>query len=159
MNCLLNLPLGELSAICSNLAKGCEMQQLSAEAVMFKQISDHYKGIEKEPEGKEFKDAAELLKYDMREGFLRANIVAAGKSDRGALRALVWSEKVSRMVNSLLDRYLRDGDTILENKKLFVCEACGFISLSEEPPENCPVCKTQKHRFSEVEKGGFYAGF
>ena len=61
--------------------------------------------------------------------------------DRGAARALVWGEKVTRMLSSLVSRYLEEGEAMLADTEIWICTACGFIYIGETPPELCPVCK------------------
>ncbi len=67
--------------------------------------------------------------------------LSAEKPDRGALRCQVWSEKVTRMLQSLLTRYESEGDKILENTGVWVCTVCGFVYVGDAAPEQCPVCK------------------
>jgi rubredoxin len=147
---LRELSVGELSAICSNLAKGCEKQQLMDEMDLFYKLADYYKSKVVSQSGKGFDDVSKLLKSDLHDGYSKANTVASEKSDRGALRSLVWSEKVSRMINSLLDRYSKEGDAMLEKTKIYVCDICGFVYLGDELPEICPVCKVPNFKISQV---------
>ncbi|SDH85390.1 rubredoxin [Desulfosporosinus hippei] len=147
---LRELTPGELSALCSNLAKGCEKQHLTEAMDLFYQLADYYKSKVAAHSSQNFEDIAEVLKYDLSESYSKANTVAAEKADRGALRALVWSEKVSRMGNSLLERYAKEGNTLLENTKLYVCEICGFIYLGNDLPEICPVCKVPNYKISQI---------
>jgi len=150
---LRELSAGELSAICSNLAKGCEKQRLTAEMEAFYKIADFYKARAGAEKGKSLKDAAQMLEHDMAAGYLAANNAAQSNADRGALRSLVWSEKVSAMLKSLLDRYETEGDAMLANTRIFVCDICGFIYLGNAPPEICPVCKVPSFKILEVERG------
>lgn len=144
------LTAGELSALCSNLAKGCEKQRLTEETDLFYQLADYYKSKVASQSEKGFDAAAKLLNADLSEGYSKANAAAAAKGDRGALRALVWSEKVSRMVNSLLDRYAKEGDAMLENTKIYVCDICGFVYVGNDLPEICPVCKVPNYKISQI---------
>ena len=73
--------------------------------------------------------------------------------DRGAARICVWGEKVTRMLSSLLDRYLREGEAMLEGQEVWVCATCGFIWIGENPPELCPVCKVPAWKFEKAEGG------
>jgi len=77
--------------------------------------------------------------------------VASGVKDRGALRALVWSEKVTRILKSLLIRYQQEGESMLENTNVYVCTICGFIYIGDTPPEICPVCKVPSWKFEKIE--------
>jgi len=171
--------VGELSALFSNLAKGCEKQHLPEEMGLFLQISDYYRSTmhaasiakpapentyaaESQAAMKDdgppaaslhdygFHAVSELLREDLSDGFANANRASAAERDRGALRALVWSEKVSRMAGSHLDRYAREGDAILENTKVYVCDICGFVYLGNDLPEVCPVCKVPNYKMTQI---------
>ena len=87
----------------------------------------------------------------MESGFPTANAVSSDLKDRGALRALVWSEKVTRNLKSLLTRYEKEGDAMLENTNVYVCTICGFIYVGDNPPEFCPVCKVPSWKFEKIE--------
>jgi len=147
---LRELSSGELSALCSNLAKGCEKQHLNEEMDLFNQLADYYKSKVPVQSGKTLDDASGLLKTDLAEGFPDAFAVASAQADRGALRSLVWSEKVSRMLRSLFDRYAKEGDSMLENTKIFVCDICGFVYVGNDRPEICPVCKVPGYKISQI---------
>lgn len=147
---LRELSAGELSALCSNLAKGCEKQRLPEEMDLFYQLADYYKSKVASQIGNNLDDVAKLLKADLSEGYPRANTIAAAKADKGALRALVWSEKVSRMLNSLLDRYAEEGDAMLVNDKIHVCDICGFVYVGNDLPGICPVCKVPNFKISQI---------
>lgn len=147
---LRELTAGELSALCSNLAKGCEKQHLTEAMDLFYQLADYYKRKIVLHSPQKFEDIAGALKHDLAESFSQANAVAAASADRGALRALVWSEKVSRMVSSLLGRYAKEGPAMLENTKIYVCEICGFLYVGDNFPEVCPICKVPNYKISQV---------
>lgn len=147
---LRELSAGELSALCSNLAKGCEKQHLTEEMDLFYQLADYYKSMVSVKSGKGLDDAANLLNSDLTEGYAKANASASAKADRGALRSLVWSEKVSKMLSVLIDRYAKEGDAMLENTKIYVCDICGFVYVGNELPEICPVCKVPNYKISQI---------
>lgn len=141
----------EMSVICSNLARGCEKQYLSEQAEDFKSLSEFFKS-KTEPEkqmGSEHLLA--LIEQDLAEGYPYANAIAGSQHDRGALRALTWSEKVTRMLQSLLARYQKEGVQMLEHTGVYVCTICGFVYISDAPPELCPVCKVPAWKFEKVE--------
>ena len=93
----------------------------------------------------------DLIEGDLSVGFVNANAEAANAKDRGALRALVWSEKVTRILKSLLTRYQKEGDAILANTGVYVCTICGFVYIGDTPPDVCPVCKVPNWKFEKVE--------
>lgn len=36
-------------------------------------------------------------------------------------------------------------------KKKFICAVCGYIYEGTEAPEQCPLCKAPKSKFSEMQ--------
>ena len=94
---------------------------------------------------------SELIQKDI-ESYATANSISAVQADRGALRALVWGEKVTRILSSLLSRYEKQKDALLENTNVYVCEICGFVYIGDEPPEICPVCKVPSMKIKKIEK-------
>ncbi|MFA6934481.1 MAG: hypothetical protein WCR70_04360 [Sphaerochaetaceae bacterium] len=82
-----------------------------------------------------------------------AKAVSLEEEDRGAMRALVWSEKVTRILKSLLLRYEKEGNQMLDKTGVYVCTICGFIYVGENPPELCPICKVPSWKFEKIEGG------
>ncbi|MEG1857999.1 MAG: rubredoxin [Pseudoflavonifractor sp.] len=143
----------ELSALCSNLARGCEKQYLSEEQALFTRLSDYFKAVSPSADAPETGKLLRLIEGDLEDGFPLANAAAAEAKDRGALRALVWSEKVTRILNALLTRYEQEGDAMLEHTGVYVCTICGFVFVGDAPPEICPVCKVPSWKFEKIEEG------
>lgn len=141
----------EMSILCSNLARGCEKQYLAKEAELFNQLAAHFRGQAEPAAAPGFDKLLELIEKDLESGYPYANAVSGEKPDRGALRALVWSEKVTRMLNSLLKRYAEEGDKMLAATGVYVCTICGFVSVGDAPPELCPVCKVPGWKFEKME--------
>ena len=54
------------------------------------------------------------------------------------MRALTWSEKVTRMQQSLLSRYRKEGDRMLQYTGVYVCSICGFIFVGGRTARNLP---------------------
>lgn len=141
----------ELSALCTNLARGCEKQYKLPESEAFKELAEFFKNGAKPHADSNFDKLLSLVEKDLSEGFPQINEVAAQAGDRGALRALVWSEKVSRILKSLITRYQKDGEKMLENTGVYVCTICGFVYVGDHLPEVCPVCKVPNYKFEKVE--------
>ncbi len=141
----------EISALCSNLARGCEKQYKSEEAALFNDLAGYFKRATVPVTTPDFGQLIALIEKDLEEGFPNANAVASDAKDRGALRALVWSEKVTRILKSLLTRYQKDGDAMLENTGVYVCTICGFVYIGDAPLEVCPVCKVPNWKFEKIE--------
>lgn len=143
----------EISALCTNLARGCEKQYKPEEAALFTELAGYFKAVSAPAKEPDFDKLLTLIQKDLEEGFPNANAVASDAKDRGALRALAWSEKVTRILKSLLTRYQKEGDSMLQNTGIYVCTICGFIYVGDNPPEICPVCKVPNWKFEKVEGG------
>ncbi|RGZ01789.1 rubredoxin [Clostridium sp. AM58-1XD] len=150
---LRELSFGELSAICSNLMKGCEKQYLSEEAGLFAELADYFKSKASLPDEFSTYLLSRAVSEDLAAKFPAAAAVAEAAEDRGAKRALVWSEKVSRMMESLLNRYQQEQDFLTEHTRIYVCDICGFIYMGDTPPDICPVCKVPNLKITEIKRG------
>lgn len=150
MDVMKELSPGELGALCSNLAKACEKQQLFEQQKRFLELADYY--VQRaEPIGDASLEAVkELVKGDLDSGFGPAFDQAHADHDRGALRALTWSQKVTSLLDSLIKRYESKGDALIEGTSVYVCEICGFIFVGENPPDVCPICKVPKSKIVKV---------
>lgn len=141
----------EMSIICSNLARGCEKQYLPEQSQKFSELADFFRSkVEPAPNART-ETLLELIEKDLSTGYPYGGEVSSKEPDRGALRCQVWSEKVTRMLQSLLNRYQREGDKMLENTGVWVCTICGFVSVGDTPPELCPVCKVPSWKFEKME--------
>ncbi len=143
----------ELSALCSSLARGCEKQYKAAEAALFGQLASYFKAAAAAIPDPSIQALVDLIDSDLKEGFSAANAAALKEHDRGALRALTWSEKVSLILKSLLIRYGKEGPGMVANTNVFVCTICGFIYIGDNPPQLCPVCKVPGWKFEKIEEG------
>lgn len=147
---LKKLSAGQLSAIFSNLARGCEKQYKSEEAETFREMAAYYASVTPAISDATVESVAALLQADIDSyGGVRAAADEAG--DRGAGRICVWGEKVTRMLSSLVSRYLREGEAMLAGTAIWVCTVCGFVYIGDESPELCPVCKVPAWKFEKIE--------
>ena len=143
---------GQLAALCSSLGRGCEKQYKAEEAALFRELAAWFTSAAPSEEEASVEALAESLRRDVGDyPALRAAADAAG--DRGAARICVWGEKVTRMLSSLLERYLREGEAMLEGQEIWVCSTCGFVWIGEAPPELCPVCKVPAWKIEKAEGG------
>lgn len=149
---LRELSVGELAALCSNLAKGCEKQYRAEEAELFSQLAAYYEMQVAKHEANDFSQILALIAEELRSDYPAAKEEAANNHDRGSLRALTWGEKVSRILVSLLGKFEKQGDSMLEGTNVYVCEICGFVYIGNEPPEICPVCKVPNLKISMIAK-------
>lgn len=141
----------EMSVVCSNLARGCEKQYLPEQAESFQKLADFFRAKAEPSKEADIQMLIELIDRDLDVGYPYANKVSSEKNDRGALRSLVWSEKVTRMLKSLLERYETEGNKMLENTGVWVCSICGFVYVGDKAPDLCPVCKVPSWKFEKVE--------
>ena len=145
------LAAGELAAVCSNLARGCEKQYQDREAALFRQLADYFTAAAPAvPDGSVDK-LAEIVRKDLEAGYPALSAAAAAEGDRGTQRICVWGEKVTRMQEALLSRYQEEGEAFLRDTQVWVCSVCGFLYVGDEAPELCPVCKVPAWKFEKVE--------
>ncbi len=143
----------EMSIICSNLARGCEKQYMFDAMEKFNELAEFFRKAAKPAKGVKNAEAlAAMIEKDIDEGYPYANAEAKSAGDRGAMRSLVWSEKVTRMLASLLARYAKEGDKMLENTGVYVCSVCGFVYVGGAAPALCPVCKVPAWKFEKQER-------
>ncbi|MBO4360361.1 MAG: rubredoxin [Eubacteriaceae bacterium] len=144
------LSAGQLAALMSNLARGCEKQYKAEEAAMFAKIADHLTRLAAPAEDATVERLARMLKEDV-EAYPQVRSQADLCGDRGAARICVWGEKVTRMLSSLTERYLAEGDSMLQGREIWLCTVCGFVYIGKDPPEKCPVCKVPSWKFEKVQ--------
>ena len=141
-----------MSALCSNLARGCEKQYKQEESDLFKQLADYFAAVTPAAETAEVKKIAKMIQTDLDTGYRNINAVASENKDRGALRVCVWGEKVTRILNTLLQKYEKEGETFLADTDIWVCTTCGFVYVGDNAPELCPVCKVPAWKFEKIER-------
>ena len=132
---------------------GCEKQYKLKEAELFYELADYFKAITAPYKDPSYNKLIDLVEKDLEEGIPNAKAISSDAKDRGALRALTWGEKVTRILNSLLTRYQKEGEAMLQNTGVYVCTICGFIYTGDTPPDLCPVCKVPDWKFEKVEGG------
>lgn len=145
------LTAGELAAVCSNLARGCEKQYLDREAALFRELADCFTAATPDVPDADLDGLMALIRQDLEEGYPALSAAAAQQGDRGTQRICVWGEKVTRMLDALLSRYRREGEAFLEHTQVWVCTVCGFLYVGDSAPERCPVCKVPAWKFETVE--------
>ncbi len=141
---------GELSVLCSNLALGCDKQQLLREKELFTKLADYFETGTAAGSGVDLHMLAGKLDADIAQNFPAAETAAA--SDRGAKRVLTWSKKVTVMLKSLLERCESEGEGFVSKTNVWVCDICGFIYVGDVPPDICPVCKVPSFKILKVER-------
>ncbi len=151
----------EYSAVFSNLAKACEKEFRTREAELCWKISGYFEGelsvqpsadgdVSTEPGPMSLVEFASRCADDESKHFDTIKDAAERAGDRGALRMAVWGSKVNTIQKSIAERAAKQGEALLQDKSIFVCEACGFIFIGLEAPEVCPVCKAPGFRFSKI---------
>ena len=144
------LSAGQLAALCSNLARGCEKQYKQDEADLFKQLADYFTAVVPAVNDASVEKLAKELQTDAN-NYAAVRATADANADRGAARVCVWGEKVTRMLSSLVNRYLNEGEAMLKDTNIWVCTTCGFVYIGDTPPELCPVCKVPDWKFEKIE--------
>ena len=143
---------GELSVMCSNLARGCEKQYKNEEAGLFREIAAYFAAVTPdEPDG-DLTHLLSLFENDLTTGYPAVQSAAQTAGDRGTQRVCVWGQKVTVILNSLVQRYQREGSAFLRNTQIWVCSVCGFAYVGDTPPELCPVCKVPAWKFDRAER-------
>lgn len=145
------LSAGELSALCSNLARGCEKQYKEKEAALFREIAEYFAAAAPSVPNAEINQLAELFQKDLSEGYVSLRSAAVSDSDRGTQRICVWGEKVTTILNTLIQRLEKEGDAFLRDTDVWVCTVCGFIYIGDSAPSLCPVCKVPSWKFEKTE--------
>lgn len=143
----------EIVALCSNLSKGCQKQYLVEESKAFLEIATYFTNNKALKETDQLKKMVEEINTELSSTYKRSNDVLDSNGDRGGKRALVWSEKVTRMLKSIISKYEEVGNSYLENTKIHVCEICGFIYIGNDLPKVCPVCKVPNFKMKEIGRG------
>lgn len=144
------LSAGQLAALCSNLARGCEKQYKQEEADLFRQLADYFTAVVPAVNDASVEKLAKELQTDA-DNYAAVRATADANADRGAARVCVWGEKVTRMLSSLVNRYLNEGEAMLKDTNIWVCTTCGFVYIGDTPPELCPVCKVSDWKFEKIE--------
>ena len=144
------LSAGQLAALCSNLARGCEKQYKQEEADLFKQLANYFTAVVPTVNDASVEKLAKELQTDAN-NYAAVRATADANADRGAARVCVWGEKVTRMLSSLVNRYLNEGEAMLKDTNIWVCTTCGFVYIGDTAPELCPVCKVPDWKFEKIE--------
>ena len=151
---MVKLSAGELSALCSNLARGCEKQYQEPEAALFKELADFFAAATPLEPGAELGRLAELFQEDLTAGYPALRGAAQAAEDRGTQRICVWGEKVTNILYALAQRYQKEGEAFLANTQVWVCTVCGFVYVGDTAPALCPVCKVPAWKFEKIEGRG-----
>jgi rubredoxin len=143
----------ELSAIFSNLSKGCEKIYNTELANLYKKLSLYYGKTDTPTNQLTLEDLRPIVEEDILNNFTLANELASKYHDRGTLRALKWSAQVSKLINSHLKKITLKTPKYLEDNNIYVCEICGFIHVGKEKPPVCPVCKVPNIKMTQIKRG------
>ena len=138
----------EISYICSNLAKGCEKQYLEEDKKLFQELANYY--LEKEATVEGTLEDVILCLQDDTKLIKEALNTLNKKEERGTNRVLTWASKTTMMLEGILASYQKEGLEYLKNKKIWVCDICGFVYIGDTPPKVCPVCKVPSIKILEV---------
>ena len=147
---LKELTAGQLSILCSHLARVCREQHKAAEAASFNELAVYFASVTPTANNADMECLAAMLKTDL-DNYPALRATADEASDRGAARVCVLGGKVTGILSSLVNRYLTEGESMLVNTGVWVCTACGFVYVGDEAPSACPVCKAPAWKFESIE--------
>src|SRR5574344_88802 len=145
------LSVGQMAALCSNLARGCEKQYMPQEQALFNELADWFTKSTPQVEDATVEAIAKQLQQDLND-YKTVDQISKDNKDRGAQRVCVWGEKVTRMLSVLVERYQKEGDAMLQDTDIWVCSICGFVFIGKEAPELCPVCKVPAWKFNKIDR-------
>lgn len=145
-----DLSFGQLSVLFGNLANGCEKQGKKNEQALFKTLSDHYNCVIKKESRNVYAKLDCLLEEDLERDFDGAMKEAQTFTDRGAQRALAWTQKVSYAMRSLLKDKDKMVALIGAGKSVHVCQICGFVVVDDDAPNRCPACNVPKSKIKTL---------
>jgi len=148
---MLPLSLGQMAALCSNLARGCEKQYMEQESALFNELATWFTQHTPQINDATVEALTSQLQQDISD-YPALSQTCVQHGDRGAQRVVGWGEKATRMLNALMTRYQREGDNLLADTEIWVCSICGFVYIGKEAPDLCPVCKVPSWRFSQIER-------
>ncbi len=86
---------------------------------------------------------------EFKEMYPRMLADAQAEGNKDAERTFNYANEVEKIHAQLFQKAL---DT-MEQKKvkdIYVCPTCGY-TVEGEPPDNCPICKTQKKHFRRID--------
>ncbi|MDP3182249.1 MAG: rubrerythrin family protein [Desulfobaccales bacterium] len=86
---------------------------------------------------------------EFKEMYPRMIADAQAEGNKDAERTFNYANEVEKIHAQLFKKAL---DTLGEKKveDIYVCPTCGY-TVEAEPPDNCPVCKTQKKHFRRID--------
>lgn len=142
---------GIMAVVCSNLARACEKQYMDEEAELFRRIGEYFDKRRPKIKESELDDLVEFVVNDLSIGYPGALSEARQNRDSGAERAILWNQKATNILKSVLERYELMGDKLLKGTNIYVCQVCGFVYIGDNPPEVCPICKVPRLKIHRIE--------
>lgn len=140
-----------LSALCTNLARGCEKQYDSENQKHFEKLGAYFKSHASCVESS-VDELIKTIEDDVHTNYPLLMDTARKAKDRGTQRVAVWGDKVSWILLNLLKRYRDNGSEFIASADIWVCSVCGFVYVGEKAPAICPVCKVPDWKFDRIEE-------
>lgn len=144
---LRKLPPRLLATVFSNLARACRKMYDSEGEALYAELAAFFTPASAAA-GEATLDV--MVADDIDKEYPALKALASSLGDRGALRALTWGEKVTRIHRSLLSQLEKQGEAFARDTSVWLCTACGFVFIGDNAPERCPVCKVPSWLFEEV---------
>ena len=128
---------GELAAVFSNLARGCEKQYHPEEEARFQELAAYFAGLAPQEPDASVAQLLALFQEDLAQGYPAYQAAAQAAGDRGSQRVRVWGEKVTTMVRSLLEQGVPRSSTAFQaiGYKELLSAIDGQVSLEEAVEE------------------------
>jgi NADP-reducing hydrogenase subunit HndD len=145
------LTVAELSVVCSNLARGCEKQYNEEAQALYGRLSDYFAAVTPDVPDASLEHISALIRRNLESDYPIVNHTAVEAKDRGTQRICVWGEKVTRILETVVARYEKEGEAFLEHTNVWVCTVCGFLYIGDHAPQICPVCKVPDWKFEKIE--------
>ena len=76
----------------------------------------------------------------------------SGKTTLALVACGLLQPDAGTVTPSLVSRYLQNGEALLADTEIWVCTACGFVFIGDNPPQQCPVCKVPDWKFEKIER-------
>mgnify|MGYP004732977803 CR=1 FL=1 len=145
------LTAAELSVVCSNLARGCEKQYKAEAQALYERLSAYFAAAAPAVPDASLEQLSALIRRSLERDYPMVRGAAEEAGDRGTQRICVWGEKVTRILDTLLTRYEKEGEAFLAHTNVWVCTVCGFVYIGDAAPQLCPVCKVPEWKFEKIE--------
>ena len=143
------LSVGQLAALCSNLARGCEKQYRGKKRLCSPAWRSTLPRVRRRIRRPPWKPFLPLWQRTSKKA-IPLSVQPPTPLRQGTKRS-VYGRKGHKDAAFLLSQYESEGEAFLRDTPVWVCSVCGFVYVGGEPPEICPVCKVPSWKFDQIE--------